>query len=130
MASHARPKPSRIPRSLLRAGLTVSAAGAALAAGGTAHAEVVPVSSADTNATASALSGALTTSLGGAVNPVRNLQLNPLAKTPVDPLTNGVGTQVADFKPVGTELLTGTLSRGGALKDLPLVGKVTRILPG
>ncbi|MFI7101266.1 hypothetical protein ACIBK8_18055 [Streptomyces sp. NPDC050161] len=130
MASHARPKPRRIPRTLLRAGLTVSAAGAALAAGGTAHADVIPTTSADTNATASALTGALTTSVGGALHPIKTLQLNPLAKTPVDPLTNGVGTQVADFKPIGTQLLTGTLARGGALQDLPLVGPVTRILPG
>ncbi|WP_327704577.1 hypothetical protein OG530_25355 [Streptomyces decoyicus] len=134
MPSHARPKPSRIPRTLLRAGLVISAAGAAIAAGGAATATAAPAAaperSTDTGATASALTGALVNSLGGGLGPVKNLQVNPLANTPVDPLANAVSTQIADFKPVGTTLLTGALSDGGALKDLPLVGTLTRVLPG
>ncbi|BDH15271.1 hypothetical protein [Streptomyces hygroscopicus] len=133
MPSHARPKPSRIPRTLLRAGLVISAAGAAIAAGGAATAAAAPKAperSSDTGATASALTGALVNSLGGGLGPVKNLQVNPLANTPVDPLANAVSTQIADFKPVGTTLVTGALSDGGALKDLPLVGTLTRVLPG
>ncbi|MEU3709174.1 hypothetical protein [Streptomyces catenulae] len=128
MASHARPKPARLPRTLLRASLAVSAAGAALVAGGGA-ANAAPVTSTDTGATASALTGALTNSLAGATGPVKSLQLDPLANTSVDPLANAVGTQIADFKPVGTQLATDPLTKGGALQDLPLVGPVTRLLP-
>ncbi|GAA2577055.1 hypothetical protein ACWCO0_07365 [Streptomyces tubercidicus] len=133
MPSHARPKPSRVPRALLRAGLVVSAAGAALAAGGAATASAAPAASdltTDTGAAASGLTGALLHSAGGGLAPVKNLQLNPLANTAVDPLANAVSTQIADFKPVSTTLLTGALSKGAALKDLPLVGQVTRVLPG
>ncbi|AWN29168.1 MULTISPECIES: hypothetical protein [unclassified Streptomyces] len=133
MPSHARPKPSRVPRTLLRAGLVISAAGAALAAGGAATASAAPAAAdrgTDTGAAASGLTGALLHSAAGGLGPVKNLQLDPLANTSVDPLANAVSTQIADFKPVGTELLTGTLSNGAALKDLPLVGTVTRVLPG
>ncbi|BDM72622.1 hypothetical protein HEK616_61090 [Streptomyces nigrescens] len=148
MPSHARPKPSRVPRTLLRAGLVVSAAGAALAGGGAATAGAAPASaphhgpdhgpgrpgpdrhSTDTGATASALTGALLNSAAGGVGPLKNIQVDPLANTPVDPLANAVGTQVADFKPLSTTLVTGSLSRGAAIRDVPLVNKVERILPG
>lgn len=62
MPSHARPKPSRVPRTLLRAGLVISAAGAALAAGGAATASAAPAAAdrgTDTGAAASGLTGAL-----------------------------------------------------------------------
>ncbi|MEV6564065.1 hypothetical protein [Streptomyces kronopolitis] len=134
MPSHARPKPSRIPHTLLRAGLVLSAAGAALAAGGAASASAAPASatehSADTGAAASALTGALLHSVGGGIGPVKDLKIDPLANTPVDPLANAVGTQIADFKPVGTNLVTGPLAAGSTLRDLPLVGTLTKILPG
>ncbi|MFF8784103.1 hypothetical protein [Streptomyces sp. NPDC015125] len=133
MPSHARLKPSRIPRTLLRAGLVISAAGAAIAAGGAATASAAPAAAerpTDTGATASALTGALLNSAAGGLGTVKNLPVNPLANTPVDPLANAVSTQIADFKPVSTTLLTGALSKGGALKDLPLVGPLTRVLPG
>ena len=131
MASHARPKPRRFPRSLLRAGWAVSAAGAALAAGGTASAHAAPPApGSDAGAPASALAGALLESAGGGIAPLKNLQLDPLANTPVDPLTNAVGTQIADFKPVSTAAATEPLTSGGALKDLPVVGPATGVLPG
>ncbi|MER0482274.1 hypothetical protein ABR737_28720 [Streptomyces sp. Edi2] len=132
MPSHARLKSSRIPRTLLRAGLVISAAGAAIAAGGAATASAAPAAAerpSDTGATASALTGALLNSAAG-LSTVKNLPVNPLANTPVDPLANTVSTQIADFKPVSTSLLTGALSHGGALRDLPLVGTLTRVLPG
>lgn len=132
MASHARPKPSRVPRALLRVSVVASAAGAALAAGGAASAQAAPARSLTNNTSAAAegLTGALLHSAAGGLGTVKNLQLNPLANTSVDPLANAVGTQIADFKPLSTRILTAPLSEGGALKDLPLVGEVTRLLPG
>ena len=64
------------------------------------------------------------------VGPLTRLQLDPLANTGVDPLDNGLGTQVADFKPVGTNLVTDHVTKGGAAADLPVVGGLTRgLLP-
>ena len=128
MASHARPRPSRIPRPLLQAGLTVSAAGAALVAGGTAtaHAAVAPTKPSEIGATAKALTGAL----GAATGPIKGARLDPLAKTPVDPFTNGIGAQIADFKPISTTQLTRPLTTGGGLEDVPVVGAATKVLPG
>ncbi|WP_407550230.1 hypothetical protein QOM21_14045 [Streptomyces sp. Pv4-95] len=131
MASHVRSKPSRFPRALLRAGLVVSAAGAALAAGGAAGAQAAPTPSADNSGgRAAALADAVLDTAGGSIATAKNLQLNPLANTPVDPLSNSVGTQIADFKPVSTAAATGPLSEGAALKDLPVVGEATQALPG
>lgn len=132
MPSHARPKTGRVPRAVLRAGLVISAAGAAVAAGGaaTAGAAPVPVRSTDTGATASALTGAVTNSAAGGVGPLKSIQLDPLANTSVDPLNNAVGTQIGDFKPLSTRALTGSISRGAGVRELPLVGTVSRVLPG
>lgn len=76
------------------------------------------------------LAGGLGHGLAGALGPVKDLQLNPLAKTGVDPLDNAVGTQVADFKPLSTAVLTESVTEGGGLEDLPLVGPATGLLPG
>ncbi|MFF1900700.1 MULTISPECIES: hypothetical protein [unclassified Streptomyces] len=133
MARHALSRSRR--RVLLRAGLTVTAVGAALGAGGAAAQAaplpVVPASGADSSlgAVGDAAGGA-TGALGHAVSPVTQLQLDPLAGTGVDPLANGVGTQVADFKPLSTGVATDPLTSGGALKDLPVVGQVTGLLHG
>ncbi|MFD3493386.1 hypothetical protein ACFWWB_22935 [Streptomyces sp. NPDC058690] len=133
MARHALSRSRR--RALLRAGLTVTAVGAALGAGGAAAQAaplpVVPASGADSSlgAVGDATGGA-TGALGHAVSPLTQLQLDPLANTGVDPLANGVGTQVADFKPLSTGVATDPLTRGGALKDLPVVGQVTGLLHG
>ncbi|MET7544312.1 MULTISPECIES: hypothetical protein [unclassified Streptomyces] len=133
MARHALSRSRR--RALLRAGLTVTAVGAALGAGGAAAQAaplpVVPASGADSSlgAVGDATGGA-TGALGHAVSPITQLQLDPLANTGVDPLANGVGTQVADFKPLSTGVATDPLTSGGALKDLPVVGQVTGLLHG
>ncbi|GAB3957192.1 hypothetical protein [Streptomyces sparsus] len=117
MASHARHARPRT-RTLLRAGLTLSAAGAvALGAGGAAHADIVDTS--DPLGT-----------VGHAVTPITQLQLHPLANTGVDPLDNAVGTQVADFKPLSTSAVTAPITEGGSLGTLPLTGEVTGLLPG
>ncbi|MEE1741864.1 hypothetical protein [Streptomyces sp. BE147] len=141
MGLHAR-RPAR--RVLLRAGLTITALGAALGGGAAAAqaapSHTAPASEADstigalTDAAGPALTGALGYSLAGALMPVTDMQLDPLAGTGVDPLDNAVGTQIADFQPVTTAVLTDPLTSGGALNDLPLVGQVTGLvtsaLPG
>ncbi|WP_190121567.1 hypothetical protein [Streptomyces inusitatus] len=132
MARHAAHQPRR---TALRAGLTLAAMAAALGAGGAAHAAEPPPLGGGLDAVGTALNGpgggaltAVTNSVSG-VGHLTSLQLNPLANTGVDPLANAVGTQVADFKPISTELVTGPLSQGGAIKDLPLVGPLVQQLP-
>ncbi|MFE5510118.1 MULTISPECIES: hypothetical protein [unclassified Streptomyces] len=132
MARHAAPSTSR-RSALLKAGLTVTAAGAALVgagAGAQAAAPLpLPVGSLTQTDTAAAGAGALG-GVGHALGPLTRLQLDPLANTGVDPLDNGLGTQVADFKPVGTNLVTDHLTKGGAVADLPVVGPLSQgLLP-
>ncbi|WP_393060090.1 hypothetical protein [Streptomyces sp. LN549] len=138
MARHALSKSRR--RTLLRAGLTVTAVGAALGAGGAAaQAAPLPVVQAtgtDTSlgeaseAAGTAVTGALGHSLDNGIAPVTHLRLDPLAGTGVDPLDNAVGTKVADFKPLSTAAVTGPVTGGGALKDLPVAGQITGLLHG
>ncbi|MET9882256.1 hypothetical protein ABZZ20_03690 [Streptomyces sp. NPDC006430] len=100
MARHAAPGTS----TLRTAGLTLSMAGAALAmaAGGAQAGELSPPAA-----------------LSGISDPISNLKVNPLAHTGVDPLDNGVATQIADFPAVGTGMVTGTLTRGPSIGELP-----------
>ncbi|CAM5262419.1 hypothetical protein SSPIM334S_05160 [Streptomyces spiroverticillatus] len=137
MARHAASKSPR--RTLLKAGLTVTAVGAALSAGaGAAQAAAPSVPLAGVGqaldefgtSPGEALTGAVTHSAAGGLGPAKNMRLDPLAGTEVDPLSNTVGTQVADFKPVSTGAATDPLAKGGGLKDLPVAGKVTSVLPG
>ncbi|NXY98307.1 hypothetical protein HYE82_28835 [Streptomyces sp. BR123] len=101
MARHAAPGTSSALRS---AGLTVSMAGAALAmAAGGAQAGELSVPAA----------------VAGVLNPVADVEVNPLAGTGVDPLDNGIATKVADFPPVGTGMVTGALTRGPSIAELP-----------
>ncbi|MEV7502834.1 hypothetical protein [Streptomyces sp. NPDC093018] len=67
---------------------------------------------------------ALTGTVGYVTGPVAGLKPNPLAGTGVDPLDNGVGTQVADFKPVGSQMLTAPIAEAQSLGSLPVVGQV------
>ncbi|WP_103533484.1 hypothetical protein [Streptomyces sp. SM11] len=139
MALHAR-KPER--RALLRAGLTFTALGAALGAGaGAAQAVQLPAAAEVPEQGVSALqavgetagpavTSALGTSLASSVAPITDLQLDPLANTGVDPLDNAVGTQIADFKPLTTAVVTDPITSGGALSDLPVVGTVTGLVTG
>ncbi|MFC7865378.1 hypothetical protein ACFU5B_16340 [Streptomyces murinus] len=66
----------------------------------------------------------LTGTVGYVTGPVAGLKPNPLAGTGVDPLDNGVGTQVADFKPVGSQMLTAPIAEAQSLGSLPVVGQV------
>ncbi|WP_404957190.1 hypothetical protein [Streptomyces sp. 147326] len=102
MARHA--AASSASSRLRSAGLTVSMAGAALAmAAGGAQASELDVPAA----------------LAGVTDPVANLKVNPLAHTGVDPLDNGVATKVADFPAVGTGMVTGVLTQGPSVGELP-----------
>ncbi|MFF3639909.1 hypothetical protein [Streptomyces sp. NPDC002564] len=144
MARHTATKSSG-PRSraLLRAGLTVTAAGAALGIGGVGSAGAVepapvglpsevatPLGDVDAATPLAALTSAVRHSTAGGLAPAKNLQLDPLANTSVDPLDNAIGTQVADFKPVSTAVATAPIANGGSLSDVPLVGRATGLLPG
>ncbi|MDI5967365.1 hypothetical protein POF50_012460 [Streptomyces sp. SL13] len=120
-AAHAAPKPAS--RALLRAALVLSAAGAALSVGaGASQAAQLP-------GAGGALTGAVS-GLAESIGPVKHLRLDPLAGTPVDLLTNGVGTQIADFKPIGTRTLTQPITDGDSLSQLPLIGPLTALIPG
>ncbi|MEV6326621.1 hypothetical protein [Streptomyces sp. NPDC051909] len=128
MASHAAPRTSR-RSALLKAGLTVTAAGAALLGAGAAAQAAegigvpLPLDTLTQTDGAAALEG-----VGHGVAPLTKLQIDPLANTGVDPLDNGLGTQVADFKPVGTTMATDLVTQGGALADLPVAGPLTQSL--
>ncbi|GAA1603973.1 MULTISPECIES: hypothetical protein [Streptomyces] len=112
MARHAAPGTSSALRSARSAGLTLSMAGAALAmAAGGAQAGELSVPAA----------------VSGVVDPIANLKVNPLAKTGVDPLDNGIATKVADFPAVGTGMVTGALTQGPSVKELPTAA-VTSLL--
>ncbi|MCS0634613.1 hypothetical protein NX801_02830 [Streptomyces sp. LP05-1] len=111
------PMARRTPRSLLKAGLTLTALGAAFGAtGGTAQA--APRNLDVLAAVQGALEGGVAV-VPSAVKTVREIRINPLAGTGTDPLSNGVGTQVADFPAFNTTSVTGTLTSPGTL---PLVG--------
>ncbi|MFD9031271.1 hypothetical protein ACFVZW_08990 [Streptomyces sp. NPDC059567] len=127
----ARHKQSRTPGrgALLKAGLTATAAGAAVLGLGAAGAQAAAPLPLPVDALAGSDAVAALGATGHAVGPLTSLQLDPLANTGVDPLDNGIGTQIADFKPVGTNLVTDHVTKGGGLDDLPLVGEVTGLLP-
>ncbi|MFF9319593.1 hypothetical protein ACF1BP_13310 [Streptomyces sp. NPDC014735] len=134
MARHALNTSRR--HALLRAGLTITAAGAALGAGGAAAQAapppLVPATGADTGveAAGSAVTGAVEQPLRSGIAPVTQLRLDPLAGTGTDPLDNTVGTQIADFKPLTTGVVTDPLTSGGTVKDLPVAGQAAGLLNG
>ncbi|MFF9602853.1 hypothetical protein ACF1GY_11270 [Streptomyces sp. NPDC014684] len=111
-----------------RALIALAAAGAALGAGAaSAHADGARL--ADTPASLGGVDPAAgLTSVAGAVGhatgPVAGLKPNPLAGTGVDPLDNGVGTQIADFRPVDSRDLTRPVVEADSFGSLPVVGQV------
>ncbi|GAA3129903.1 hypothetical protein GCM10010521_15030 [Streptomyces rameus] len=128
MARHTSPQHITAQRALV----ALAAAGAALGAGAaTAHAGAgspildVPwrptsLGKVDPQAGLTALTGVV----GYVTGPVAGLKPNPLAGTGVDPLDNGVGTQLADFKPVGSRTLTAPLAQARSLGSVPVVGQL------
>ncbi|WP_028802980.1 hypothetical protein [Streptomyces sp. 142MFCol3.1] len=73
---------------------------------------------------------ALTGTVGYVTGPVEGLKPNPLAGTGVDPLDNGVGTQLADFKPLSSQALTRPLAQAPSVGSLPVLGRATGLLHG
>ncbi|MFE9170025.1 hypothetical protein [Streptomyces kebangsaanensis] len=123
MARHASSPRSTARRALL----AVATAGVALGAGvATASADVLPAAGgghrlgqADPQAAGRALTG----TVHHATGPVAGLKPNPLAGTGVDPLDNGVGTQVADFRPVDSRMLTGPVAQAPSIGGIPVAGQ-------
>ncbi|MFF7532342.1 hypothetical protein [Streptomyces bobili] len=121
-----------------RALALLATAGAALGAGASAAAaDTQPVvDPVRTNPTSigrldpqSGVQGALG-SLPYVTGAVSNLKPNPLAGTGVDPLDNGVGTQLADFKPLTSQMLTGPVAQAQSIGSIPVLGQVTGLLGG
>ncbi|MGW1028891.1 hypothetical protein ACWD4J_35305 [Streptomyces sp. NPDC002577] len=133
MARHAVPQRRSAQRGLLRAGLALTVAGIGLGAGGAATASAAPLPGGlgtlgklDPQAAAQGTNVALHHALGA----VKNGKVDPLADAGVDPLSNSVGTQIADFKPVSTRQVTGPLTGGGSLGTLPVADRAAGLLPG
>ncbi|MET7610877.1 hypothetical protein [Streptomyces seoulensis] len=136
MARHSASRSSRQPAAR-RALIALASAGAALAAGASAaHAEaaapvvdVPPLRSADIG-DINPQSGvnALTTSVGYATGAIAGLKPNPLAGTGTDPLNNGIGTTIADFKPLNTLALTGPIAQAPSFGAVPVVGQALGLL--
>ncbi|GAA1045192.1 hypothetical protein [Streptomyces murinus] len=132
MARHSKPQHPTARRALF----ALVTAGAALGAGAaTAHADTdaplvqmpwrpTSLGNIDPEAGLTVLTG----TVGYVTGPVAGLKPNPLAGTGVDPLDNGVGTQVADFKPVGSQMLTAPIAEARSLGSMPVVGQVLATL--
>ncbi|MEU9956088.1 hypothetical protein [Streptomyces sp. NPDC050982] len=71
---------------------------------------------------------ALTGTVGYVTGPVAGLKPNPLAGTGVDPLDNGLATQVADFPPLATTMLTAPFAQAQSLGAVPVLGPATGLL--
>ncbi|MEU7422714.1 hypothetical protein ACGFX8_30135 [Streptomyces sp. NPDC048362] len=114
-----------------RALIALSAAGAVLGAGAaTASAASVPalglnyrptnLGNIDPQAGLKAVTG----TVGYVTGAAADLKPNPLAGTGVDPLDNGVGTQLADFRPVTSRMLTAPVAQARSLGAVPVLGQV------
>jgi hypothetical protein len=115
--------------------VAVAATGSFLASAGDAAAEIIPEDLGDAagGLTSGALPTVLDTATGAtryAVGPALDLQLNPMANTTTDPLSNSAGTQIADFRPISTDIVTGPLAEGASTRELPgaLLGGVLGLL--
>jgi hypothetical protein len=71
---------------------------------------------------------ATTGTVGYVTGPVAGLKPNPLAGTGVDPLDNGVGTQLADFKPLTSQALTRPVAQAPSIGSIPVIGRGTGLL--
>ncbi|XUL90648.1 hypothetical protein ACQ86D_31775 [Streptomyces galilaeus] len=73
---------------------------------------------------------AVTGTVGYVTGPVAGLKPNPLAGTGVDPLDNGVATQLADFQPVASQMLTAPVAEAESISRIPVVGQALGVLGG
>jgi hypothetical protein len=134
MARHSSPQDPTAQRAVI----ALATAGAALGAGAaTAHAApAAPVVDVPWRPTSlgridpQAGLAAVTGTVGYVTGPVSGLRPNPLAGTGVDPLDNGVGTQVADFRPIGSQMLTAPVAEANSLGEVPGAGQALGVLGG
>lgn len=132
MARHDSPKQSAGRRALAvlaTAGVALGAANAAAAADtssvpGGVNSRPVSLGKIDPQSGLQAATG----SLGHVTGTAAGLKPNPLAGTGVDPLDNGVGTDVADFKPMTSRELTGPVAQAQSIGDIPVVGQAAGLL--
>jgi len=130
MARHASPQNQTAQRALIALAATgvalgAGAATAAAAEGGPAVdvMRVTPTTSLGQIDPQSGLA-ALTGTVGYVTGPVLGLKPNPLAGTGVDPLDNGVATQLSDFQPVASQMLTGPVAQAQSIGSIPVLGEV------
>ncbi|MGW2044033.1 hypothetical protein ACWCPF_02455 [Streptomyces sp. NPDC001858] len=135
MARHDSPQTStgrRALAALATAGVALGAgAGSAVAATGEPVVDVLrthptSVGQLDPQAGVQGALGSLTYVTGA----VSGLKPNPLAGTGVDPLDNGVGTQLADFRPITSQMLTGPVAQAQSIGSIPVLGEATKLLGG
>ncbi|MBK3581959.1 hypothetical protein JHN63_51130 [Streptomyces sp. MBT65] len=134
MARHTSPQHPTAQRALV----ALATAGVALGAGAaSAAADTAPV--VDVMRTRPTTLGkmdpaaglqAVTGTVGYVTGPVAGLKPNPLAGTGVDPLDNGVATQLADFQPVASQMLTGPVAQAESISRIPVVGQALGVLGG
>ncbi|KAA0935409.1 MULTISPECIES: hypothetical protein [Streptomyces] len=123
------PTVRRAVLALTTAGLAVGAGATSAAADtesvlGMVHTRPTSLGNIDPQAGLQAVTG----TVGYVTGPVAGLKPNPLAGTGVDPLDNGLGTQVADFPPLATTMLTAPVAQAQSLGAVPVVGQVTGLL--
>ncbi|MFD8820538.1 hypothetical protein ACFV23_55985 [Streptomyces sp. NPDC059627] len=123
-ASSPTPTARRALAALATAGVALGAGAATAAADTRPAVDVVrtgptPLGRVDPQAGVQALGGVLPYVTGA----VAGLKPNPLAGTGVDPLDNGVGTRLADFKPLTSKMLTGPVAEASSIGAIPVVGQ-------
>jgi len=134
MARHTSPQHPNAQRALV----ALATAGVALGAGAaTASADTAPVVDVMRTRPTSlgkidpaAGLGAVAGTVGYVTGPVAGLKPNPLAGTGVDPLDNGVATQLADFQPVASQMLTAPVAQAESISRIPVVGQALGVLGG
>ncbi|MGW3423432.1 hypothetical protein [Streptomyces phaeochromogenes] len=127
--AHQNPTARRALLALTTAGIAVGVGAASAAADTEPVVDVVrtrPTSLGNVNPQAGVQ--ALTGTVGYVTGPVAGLKPNPLAGTGVDPLDNGLATQVADFPPLATTMLTAPVAQAQSLGAVPVLGQVTGLL--
>lgn len=118
-------KPGTMAR---RALIALATAGAALGAtAATASAAPLPALG-DTDIPTGV--NALTDSGPSITAPLTELKPNPLAGTGTDPLDNGIGTQIADFRPIDSRALTRPIVEAESIGGIPLLGNPLGTLGG
>ncbi|MFJ3620409.1 hypothetical protein ACIPSH_19930 [Streptomyces iakyrus] len=133
MARHDSPKKPTAQRALavlatagVALGVGAGAASAAAGAGSVLDLVHTAPGKTDTRAGLQAASDTLAYTTGT----VTGLKPNPLAGTGVDPLDNSVGTEVADFKPVNSQEVTGPVAQAPSVGDALVLSQVTRQVSG